>query len=477
MTPIKRRSRWAAITRVLALGAALGVASAAPLRAESLGEALVNAYNHSGLLEQNRALLRAADEDVAIAVAALRPIINWSGQVRRRFGESTFTSGAAVVTDEFATDTASIGLSIDLLIFDGGRSQLAIDAAKENVLATRQALRSVEQQVLLRAVRAYMNLRRAFEVVALRQSNVRLITQELRAAQDRFEVGEVTRTDVALAEARLAAARSALAGAQGDAARAREEYRAAVGQLPGQVPPPAALPQTARSLAEAQAIALQRHPEMKRAQHEVALAEINLARANRAFKPTVNLSAGFNAQETFDSEVGSRTGEIALSASGPIYQGGRLPALSRQAQARRDAARAALHVVSHAVQQDVADAWAVKMVARAGREASDRQIRAATVAFRGVREEATLGARTTLDVLNAEQELLDARAGLISAIADEYIASYTLLAAMGLLTVDHLNLPVQRYDPSAYYNLVKDAPSTTPQGRALDRVLNALGKN
>ena len=168
---------------------------------------------------------------------------------------------------------------------------------------------------------------------------------------------------------------------------------------------------------------------------------------------------------------------IGLTASGPIYQGGRLAAQVRQFMARRDAARAGLHLVRHNVEANVANAFAFYEVARASRQASEQQVRAATVAFRGVREEATLGARTTLDVLNAEQELLDARANAISAQADEVIGSYRVLSAMGLLTAEHLRLPVQIYDPSAYYNLVKDAPAAlSDQGQALDRVLRAIGQ-
>jgi len=148
----------------------------------------------------------------------------------------------------------------------------------------------------------------------------------------------------------------------------------------------------------------------------------------------------------------------------------------RQFQARRDAVRAALHITRHNLEQEVGNAYSFLQVARASLQASDEQVRAATVAFRGVREEATLGARTTLDVLNAEQELLNARANVISAQADQVIASYSVLASMGLLTADHLKLPVQQYDPSAYYNLVKDAPTTlSDQGQALDRVLRAIG--
>ena len=447
--------RKAALSLILTLGLA-GAATA-----ESLSDALTHAYEHSGLLDQNRALLRAADEDVAIAVAATLPVINWSANANyaspRRQGSDLITATAAI--------------SGELVIYDGGAGQLAVDAQKELVLGTRQALRNVEQQVLLRAVEAYMNVRREAEFVALRENNVRLITQEFRAAQDRFDVGEVTRTDVSLAEARLAAARSLLAAAQGNLARAAEEFRAAVGRAP-QNPRPVNPAPVSRGLAEAKDFAVRNHPSLLEVRHSVAAAELNILRAEAAMRPRVTL----NGQVATDSEFnGSRS--IGVQASGPIWQGGRLSAQVRQFMARRDAARAGLHVTRHGIEQQVANAYAFLEVARASRQASDQQQRAATMAFRGVREEATLGARTTLDVLNAEQELLDAQASVISAQADEVIASYSLLAAMGLLTAEHLRLPVQQYDPAAYYNLVKDAPTvTSEQGQALDRVLRAIGQ-
>ncbi|MEL0122349.1 MAG: TolC family protein, partial [Paracoccaceae bacterium] len=172
-----------------------------------------------------------------------------------------------------------------------------------------------------------------------------------------------------------------------------------------------------------------------------------------------------------------RSGSVSLSAEGPIYTGGRLPALLRQATARRDAQRSVLHLTRLRLEQEAGSAFALLQMARSGREASEEQIRASRVAFEGVREEAKVGARTTLDVLNAEQELLDAQAGLISAEADEQIAAYRLLAQMGKLTVDDLNLPVQKYDPLEYYNLVKGAPTAlSKRGKQLDKVLRAISK-
>ncbi len=428
--------------------------------AETLADALTYAYDHSGLIDQNRALLRAADEDVAQSVASTLPVINWAATAT---SSAPRTTGADLIS-------ANASISASLTIYDSGANQLAIDAQKELVLGTRQSLINIEQQVLLRAIEAYMNVRRNSEFVALRQSNVNVINQELRAANDRFEVGEVTRTDVSLAEARLAEARSLLASAQGNLTQSAEEFRAAVGRAPGRLDPVSPAP-VARTIDDAKAFAVRNHPSMREAQHSVSAAELNIRRAEAANNPSVSLDAslGFNDEFDFGRQVG-------VTVSGPIYQGGRLSSAVRQFMARRDAARAGLHITRHGIEQQVGNAYSFLEVARASRQASEEQIRASTVAFRGVREEATLGARTTLDVLNAEQELLSARANQISAQADEVVASYTMLSATGLLTAEHLRLPVQQYDPSAYYNLVKDAPtSTSDQGAALDRVLRAIG--
>jgi len=437
----------------------LGLASQAV--SETLADALAYGYEASGLLEQNRALLRAADEGVANAVSALMPVVSWSLSAQTQFPQAP--------NSDFIT--GGLQLQAEMTLYDGGRNQLAVDGQKELVLATRQGLVNIEQQVLLRIVEAYMEVRRASEFVALRQNNVRLITQELRAAEDRFEVGEITRTDVASAEARLAAARSQLAAEEGTLARAIAEFVTAVGRQPGQLQPANQVPVN-RSLGEIKDYALRNHPVILEARHSVASADISVERARLAHVPTVSLDG--TARIDFE---GRESQSVGLSVGGPIYQGGRLASQLREAQARRDAARADLYVTVQTIEQNVTNAYAFWEVARATSDASERQVRAATIAFRGVREEADLGARTTLDVLNAEQELLDARANLIAAQVDEVVASYTVLSSMGLLTARDLNLGVQLYDAEAYYNLVKDAPTQlSEQGRALDRVLEAIGQ-
>ncbi|WP_413785651.1 TolC family outer membrane protein [Cognatiyoonia sp. IB215182] len=439
--------------------------SASMTKAETLADALTSAYNNSGLLEQNQALLRAADEDVAQAVAATLPVVDWSLQANRTWNNSQPSGDFAVV------NSRTLQFNAAMTLYDFGANAFAIESQKEIVLSTRQTLRGIEQDVLLNAVQAYVNVLRDREFVELRQNNVRLITQELRAAQDRFDVGEVTRTDVALAEARLASARSQLASAEGTLAISIEGFRVAVGRAPGTVSAVSPAP-VSRSLADARAFAVRNNPSVLEVQHSVAAAELGIRRAEAALGPRVSLNS-FVATDQDSNE----TVQLGVNVGQTIYSGGALTSQIRQLKANRDSARAGLHLTVLSVEQAVTNAFASLQVARAARQASNEQIRASRVAFQGVREEATLGARTTLDVLDAEQELLDAETNLISAQADEVFASYQLLSAMGLLTADHLNLPVQQYDPSVYYNLAKDSPELlSPQGQALERVLEAIGR-
>lgn len=457
-------------------GVLLSVAVAvAPVQAaaENLADALVGAYQTSGLLDQNRALLRAADEDVAIAVAALRPVLDYVISTGRSL---TQTRTAAGVIDSNTT-TLTVALSASWLLWDNGRSQLSRQAAEETVLATRAALQSIEQQVLLRAVEAYMSLIREGEFVTLRENNVRVLTQELRAAQDRFDLGEVTRTDVALAEARLAEARSNLATAQGNFVNAQQEYLAAVGRNVSRVAPPPRLPARPASIEAIKAVALRTHPDIRQAQHQAAAADLAVMATEAGMGPSVRLSADLSATESDNNVADRDAASLSLNLSQRLYQGGALAAGLRKSMAQRDAARAALLNVQEAIAQQAAAALIRFQVAQATIEASDRRIAAAQVAFRGVREEASLGARTTLDVLDAEQELLDAQAARIAAQSELYVAAYQILAAQGLLTASNLRLPVQVYDPEAYFNQVRTAPAfRSEQGQKLDRVLRSLGK-
>lgn len=447
---------------------------AAQSGAETLADALVSAYNNSNLLEQNRAVLRAADEDVATAVSALRPTISY---LASRDWVRNFDSGFGV---DSTTVVDTLGLTAELALYEFGRNRLAIEAAKESVLATRQALVQVEQDVLFSAVQAYMDVIRAVEFIELRRNNVRVLQEEVRAANDRFEVGEVTRTDVAQADARAAESQAALAAAEGDLEIAREAFNLAVGRYPGTLAAPPALPKTASSLDAARSIALRSHPQILQAQRLVSVSEINVARAEASVLPSVSATAdlgytnSLNSSATGDLEP---TGAIGLRLSGPIYQGGALNSAFRSTVAQRDQNRANLLQTTKFISERLGFAWSSAEVARAVLQSTIRQIEAARIAFEGVREEASLGARTTLDVLNAEQDLLDSQILRVDANRQQQVAIYGLLSAMGLLTADSLGLNVVSYDPEGYYNSVRTAPAIgSSQGIKLDRVLRNIGR-
>ncbi len=452
---------------VLAAGA-VAFAAVHAAQADSLTDALIGAYRTSGLIEQNRALVRAADEDVAGAVAALRPVLNYVASADYVFREVETNLGPI---DEEETRYA-FGLNVDWLIYNFGASRYAIDAAKEAVLAAREALRGVEQQVLLRAVQAYFNVLRATEFVDLAEGSVRVISRELQATRDRFEVGEVTRTDIALAEARLAASRSTRAAALGELARSREEYRAVVGQYPGPLERAPAPPAIVSSLEEALGIARQRHPSIAEAQRRTQVAEMQVLQAGASMGPSLTASAGIS----WDEEFAEPDNAVGLRLTGPIYQGGELSSALRQTRANRDAQRGALHSAVRQVELEVGNAWSVLRVTDASIEANRREVEASDVALQGTTEELRLGARTTLDVLNAEQDLLDARANLVSTQIDRQIAVYALWRSMGILSVKELNLGIATYDPADYYNAVRNAPvrNVSPQGQKLDHVLRRL---
>ncbi|MFL2778951.1 MAG: TolC family outer membrane protein [Paracoccus marcusii] len=461
MTPLAR----------FAGGALLAFAAALPARAESLADTMVAAYRHSALIEQNRAVLRAADEDVAASVAALRPVVEW---VARQ--SASRTEGGTTVR------STSLSLGAQLTLYDFGRSQLAIDGAKEQVLATRQALVGVEQDILLAATVAYFDVREAIQQVGLQENSVDVLSSERQAAQDRFDVGEITVTDVALADAQLAATRAALAAANGQLEIAREAYLAVTGRQPGRLDAPPPLPNLPATLDEARQIAQRTHPAIGQSQRQAAAAEIGVAAAAAERNPTLSGTASVGVTRAPEASLGGRYGSrnsssVGLELSQTLYSGGRLSAAHRRAMAQRDQARSALLNTARQISQQVGETWANIAVARAQITAINQQISAAQQAYDGVREEALLGARTTLDVLDAEQSLLEARADRISAESNLQLAHYQLLAAMGLLTVENLQLGIPTYDPSQYYNAVRDAPATSKQGESLDRVLRAIGRN
>ncbi|MBF9058176.1 TolC family outer membrane protein [Rhodobacterales bacterium HKCCSP123] len=451
--------------RAAIAGIALSVLAVGAAGADTLRTAMADAYRNSQLLEQNRFLLRIRDEGVNQAVAQLLPTLSFIANTRRDLIADTTTSTAQLVGE--------------LTIYAGGSRIAATRAAEATVEATRQQLVSLESQVLLDAVTAYLEVWEAQQVVSVRQSNVRVLTQQLRAAQDRFEVGEDTRTDVAQAEAQLAQARSSLAAAEGTLMIARELFNLAVGRYPNGLSGPGGLPHLPRSEEEADRLARQEHPAIRALQFEVQAAEFSVEEARGGARP--NLSLELSASETFQAPLPSqegRGGSLSLTLSQPIYRGGQIGSLERQALAQAEATRANLNRQVQLNLQAVGNAYARLRIANAQIQASDQRIRAAQLALDGVREEASLGARTTLDVLDAEQDLLEARISRIEASADLYGAAYSVLSASGLLTVAQLDLPVPRYDVEAYGDAFRPGVPrvASPQGERLDGLLRAIGR-
>lgn len=443
---------------------------AAPMaQAETLADALISAYKTSNLLEQNQAVLRASDEDAAIALAHLRPVVDFVAQgAWTKYNNAT--ASFSLPTPYLENTQTSVQFTASLLLYAGGREKMGVAAAREAVLATRASLVNVEQQVLLDAVAAYVDVRLQSALLDLRRSSVGLTTQELQAARDRFDVGEITLTDVSLAEARLASAQADVSAAEGNLMVAKEHFKATIGHYPDGLAALPRLPKTAATKEVAQSVALVSHPSIVQSQHQAAVTDLQTKIAAAAYRPTLNSQL----IGTFGMN-GAANAAVDLALKQPLYHGGELSALYRQAVARKAAADASLHQTAVTVAENVGRAWARKISVATLIAANKAQVSAAQKAFDGVTEEATLGARTTLDVLNAQLELQVAKANTLQAQADEYDATYSLLSAMGLLTVDHLNLGIPTFDPEAYYNQVKRAPTTSPQGKKLDRILKTLG--
>ncbi|WP_282119905.1 TolC family outer membrane protein [Ruegeria atlantica] len=464
------------LVKALALtaGVALSFVPGRAVWADNITDAFIGAYNTSGLLEQNRALLRAADEDVAIALSALRPIINWTVAISSNYNRRNVSD---VVT---RTDPNNFftGLTLSQLLYDGGAAVLGKQSAQETVLSTRQTLVDIEQQVLFRGANAYLEVLLQEETVQIRLNNVDVSAEELRASQDRFDVGEVTRTDVALSQAQLASSQADLAVARGNLDTARAEYVNAVGKSPGRTAGQPSLPNLPSSEPQAVSLAQRNHPAILSAQHQVRAFDLIVAQQRANLGPNVSLNADAGITETYDNDDNIEDGSVSLNFSQPIYAGGRLAASVRRAMATRDASRANLLNVQKDITQGVTDAYARFQAASASLRASTERVRASQVAFDGIREEATLGARTTLDVLNAQQDLLDAQLAEVASRIERSRAAYQLVQAQGLLTAERLGLAVQIYDPTLYYNLVKKAPAqVSRQSKDLDRVLKALRRD
>jgi len=431
---------------------ALLVPQARPAQAaDTLMDALVKAYNNNPQLQAARAQLRATDEGVPQAKSGWLPTITANGNLGEAWANNYPAPNAKGNYLPRGAD-----LEVTQPLYTGERTPSALRQAESLVLAQRSVLTSAEQNVLLSAVTAYMNVVQAVAVLELNRNQEAVIARDLEATKTRFEVGELTKTDVAQAEARLAGATAARIQAEGNLAATRAVYVNVIGESPGTLEQPAPLANLPSSEEETVA-GSESTPDVTAAKYNEQAAHDGIDVAFSQIMPFLNVvgTAG-TADETNTANAGRNSASIMLQLTVPLYQAG-LPAAnvrqSKQVAAQR---RQELENQRRLAVQTAVQAWQALETARAEIKSFVSQVRANKVALEGVRLEANVGARTVLDILDAEQEYLNAQVSLVGAKRDEVVAAYSVQSAIGRLTARDLALPVEYYDVEAYYNEVHD---------------------
>ena len=413
---------------------------------DTLQGAMVTAYQNNPVLQAQRAGLRATDEDVGQALSGWRPRITGSASYQKENSDNFFSGESETINPK------TYGVEIEQPLFRSFRTITATREAKSLVKAGRSQLLSVEQQVLLDTVAVYVDVRRDQSVLDLRRNNVQVLNRQLDASKDRFEVGEITRTDVAQSEARLSGAVSSRIGAEAELSASRAAFRRIVGDMPGSLQPPPPLPPLPGSEEEAVEIALAENPDLEAARRAEEASRHAIHAAKSELGPEIGLVAGYSrSEDTFVDGFASDSKSITVRATVPIYQSGAVSSRIRQAKHVNSQRRIEVLQAEREVREAVRNAWEGLRAARAIIEASNAQILANEIALEGVRQEAEVGSRTTLDVLDAEQELLDSQVDLVLAERDAYVAGFQLLTAVGRGTATALGLPVDLYDPERNY--------------------------
>src|SRR5689334_19693682 len=470
--------------RGLAAGTAACTACAlflAPARADTLEGALVLAYQNNPSLNSQRASVRATDEGVPQALAGYRPRVTANGSVGTQYWDTTTRSTASgffipsvanpTPYSHFSGQMTPYGggVTITQTLYNGFQTANRTRQAEGQVQSARELLRTTEQTTLLSAVTAYMNLLRDTAILDLQRRNVEVLQEQLRKTRDRFNVGEVTRTDVAQSESRLASGRSQVLSAEATYTASVATYRQVIGVQPGKLTPGSPVDRfSPGNLATSIGVATATHPTVTSAQYNVDAALLQVKVAEGSLYPTLSLQG--SAQQSNESsllQLKTFNASVLGQLSVPIYQGGAEYSLIRQAKETLGQRRLDLDTARDQVRQNVVQSWGQLEAAKANIEATQAQVQASEIALNGVREEARVGQRTTLDVLNAQQELVNARVALVSAQRDRVVASYTLLAAVGRLSTQVLALRVPVYDSNVHYHQVRDTwvGVRTPDGR------------
>jgi len=445
------------------IAGALSLCMVAPVTAEDLRRIVEDAYLYNPSIDASRAALLAQGEGVAIANAGRLPNVSLSSS----YGLSrTWNSGSL---NDSTTGPLALGLDGSLPLYDGGRTANGVSQARANVDAALAQLSSQEQTTILGAVTAYFDVLRDAEVRDLTVNSLRLLRQQLEASEARFEAGEVTITDVAQTRARVAAANASVIQADGNLRISAQAFRAVVGRLPGALEPPEFLPELPATARASEDIGLGAHPSIRAARSAERAAVYNIRIINADKLPTVSLGSSLDGQlndttDGFDARLGNRfSAGVSLTLNAPIYQGGRVDSRIRQAQHIAAQRRADFHAAVREVQRSVSVAWQTFVTARGAIESGKEQVRAAKIAFDGISEELLVGSRATIDVLDAEQSLLDARISLVNSVRQLNVAAYTLLSAMGQLGPDFFGIApvvgeeagVAAVEPLSPYGVVK----------------------
>ncbi|MFV0282100.1 MAG: TolC family outer membrane protein [Rhodoblastus sp.] len=466
---------------VLALsGVALAMLAVSGAHAETMSGALARAYAANPDINQQRAAVRGLDENVPKAKAGWLPKVSATASVGAQY---TYARAAPTRIDEAHptrqrpmgqkyddANPRGYGIQASETLFDGFRTLNSVRQAESQAFGARETMRNTEQTILLNAATSYMNVLRDTAILNLRKANIAVLEEQLRQTRDRFQVGEVTRTDVAQAEASLAQSHSDFFAAQSNLRASVASFRQYIGVEPKNLSPAksveALLP---KSLRAAVSVSQVEHPSIGSALHNVDVAAYAVKVAEAALYPTVQVVGALNRQ--FDAQGLTGQKNFSASVSGqlnvPLYQGGSEYASIRQAKEQLGQARLVADLARDQVRALVVTSWGQLDTARAQITSGQATVKAAEVALNGVREEAKVGQRTTLDVLNAQQALLNSRVSLVTAQRDRVVASYAVLSAMGHLSATRLNLTAQLYDPTVHFDQVKSKliGTRTPDGR------------
>ncbi|MDB5648532.1 MAG: bepC [Hyphomicrobiales bacterium] len=446
---------------------ACAVFLASPASAESISGALARAYGFNPDLNQQRASARATDENLPTALSGYRPTVTANADIGRTWQETNAANGTSSRT---VANPRGFGVTITENIWNGNRTINGVRRADSQILLARENIRITEQNTLASGATSYMNVLRDTAILSLRRNNVEVLEQQLRQTRDRFQVGEVTRTDVAQAEASLAQGQADAFTAQSNLQTSIANFRQIIGIEPKNLQPARPLEKLLpRTLNVALGLSLVENPAIQAALHNVDAAALNVKVIEGQLYPTLGVSG--NVSKRYDPITSPGSDVLSASVVGslsvPIYEGGVVYSAVRQSKELLGQARLQADLQREQTRALVVSSWGVWQNSRAVIEAAQSQVRAAEIALNGVREEAKVGQRTTLDVLNAQQFLLNARVLLVTAQRDRVVASYVVLASIGRLSASTLGLSVVAYDPTIHYDQVKGKwiGTSTPDGR------------